>query len=156
MQRFPEFNSFLLLQGLETLSLRVERHVENALKVVEFLKNHPQVERVNHPSLATGHAKELYDRYFPKGAAPILFEIKGGAAEAKKIHREPDAVFSARQCGGCKIAGNSPASRRIRSFRRRTSLQAELNRTQSVSPSGQNISTISWDLEQGFTAVRGE
>ena len=55
------FNSFLLLQGLETLSLRVERHVENALKVVEFLKNHPQVEKVNHPSLASGREKELYD-----------------------------------------------------------------------------------------------
>ena len=74
------FNSFLLLQGLETLSLRVERHVENALKVVEFLNNHPQVERVNHPSLATGRAKELYDRYYPNGAAPIFtFEIKGDA-----------------------------------------------------------------------------
>ena len=56
------FNSFLLLQGLETLSLRVERHVENALKTVEFLKNHPQVEKVNHPSLAKGREKELYDR----------------------------------------------------------------------------------------------
>lgn len=66
------FNSFLLLQGLETLSLRVERHVENALKVVDFLKNHPQVENVNHPSLQTGRAKELYDKYFPNGAASIL------------------------------------------------------------------------------------
>ncbi|WP_276774480.1 O-acetylhomoserine aminocarboxypropyltransferase/cysteine synthase family protein, partial [Ruminococcus champanellensis] len=80
------FNSFLLLQGLETLSLRVERHVENALKVVDYLSKHPQVERVNHPSLATGHAKELYDKYFPKGAAPIFtFEIKGGAEEAKRF-----------------------------------------------------------------------
>ena len=80
------FNSFLLLQGLETLSLRVERHVENALKVVEFLNNHPQVERVNHPSLATGRAKELYDRYYPNGAAPIFtFEIKGDAETAKKF-----------------------------------------------------------------------
>ena len=60
------FNSFLLLQGLETLSLRVERHAENALKVVEYLKNHPQVERVNHPSLASGKAKELYNRYYPR------------------------------------------------------------------------------------------
>ena len=77
------FNSFLLLQGLETLSLRLERHVENALKVVEYLKNHPQVERVNHPSLAQGSEKELYDRYFPNGAASIFtFEIKGGHKEA--------------------------------------------------------------------------
>lgn len=78
------FNSFLLLQGLETLSLRVERHVENALKVVDFLKNHPLVEKVNHPSLATGRAKELYDSYFPNGAGSIFtFEIKGGANRAR-------------------------------------------------------------------------
>jgi O-acetylhomoserine (thiol)-lyase len=78
------FNAFLLLQGLETLSLRVERHVENALKVVEFLKDHPKVERVNHPSLPDSPYKALYDRYFPKGAGSIFtFEIKGGAAEAK-------------------------------------------------------------------------
>lgn len=80
------FNSFLLLQGLETLSLRVERHVQNALKVVDFLKNHPQVERVNHPSLSTGKQKELYDAYFKNGAASIFtFEIKGSAETAKKF-----------------------------------------------------------------------
>ena len=80
------FNSFLLLQGLETLSLRVERHVENALKVVDFLKNHPQVEKVNHPSLSTGRQKELYDRYFPNGAGSIFtFEIKGDVNTAKKF-----------------------------------------------------------------------
>ena len=80
------FNSFLLLQGLETLSLRLERHVENALKVVNFLKNHPQVERVNHPSLAQGREKELYGKYFPNGAASIFtFDIKGDAETAKKF-----------------------------------------------------------------------
>ncbi|MBS4960998.1 MAG: O-acetylhomoserine aminocarboxypropyltransferase/cysteine synthase [Clostridiales bacterium] len=80
------FNSFLLLQGLETLSLRVERHVENALKVVQFLKNHPQVEKVNHPSLGTGRQKQLYDKYFPHGAASIFtFEIKGDSNTAKKF-----------------------------------------------------------------------
>ena len=80
------FNSFLLLQGLETLSLRVERHVENALKVVEFLKNHPQVEKVNHPSLATGRQKELYNEYFPNGAASIFtFEIRGDEKIARKF-----------------------------------------------------------------------
>ena len=85
------FNSFLLLQGLETLSLRLERHTENALKVVEFLKNHPQVAQVNHPSLTTGKAKELYDRYFPNGAASIFtFDIKGTAEDANKdVHGEP-------------------------------------------------------------------
>lgn len=80
------FNSFLLLQGLETLSLRVERHVENALKVVDFLKQHPRVERVNHPSLAVGKEKELYERYFPHGAASIFtFDVKGTVEDAKRF-----------------------------------------------------------------------
>lgn len=77
------FNAFILLQGLETLSLRVERHVENALKVVEFLKNHPKVKRVNHPSLPNHPDHALYQRYFPKGAGSIFtFEIEGGQEEA--------------------------------------------------------------------------
>lgn len=80
------FNAFMLLQGLETLSLRVERHVENALKVVGFLKDHPKVERVSHPSLEQGYGKELYDRYFPRGAASIFtFDVKGGAEAAKRF-----------------------------------------------------------------------
>ena len=79
------FNAFLLLQGLETLSLRVERHVSNALKVVEFLSRHPQVERVNHPSLSADPVQQaLYKRYFPQGGGTIFtFEIKGGAEEAR-------------------------------------------------------------------------
>ena len=78
------FNAFLLLQGLETLSLRVERHVQNALRVVEFLKNHPKVERVNHPSLPESESHALYERYFPNGGGSIFtFEIKGGAQEAQ-------------------------------------------------------------------------
>ena len=77
------FNAFILLQGLETLSLRVERHVENALKVVDYLKNHPKVNRVNHPSLPEHPNHDLYQRYFPNGAGPIFtFEIKGGQEEA--------------------------------------------------------------------------
>ena len=80
------FNAFLLLQGLETLSLRVERHVENTLKVIEYLKKHPKVEKVNHPSLPGSGSKELYDRYFPNGAGSIFtFDIKGGAEEAKRF-----------------------------------------------------------------------
>ena len=80
------FNSFLLLQGLESLSLRVERHVSNALKVVEYLSSHPQVEKVNHPSLPTHRDHELYNRYFPNGAGSIFtFEIKGGADTARKF-----------------------------------------------------------------------
>lgn len=78
------FNAFLLLQGLETLSLRVERHVENALKIVDYLSKHPDVEKVNHPSLEENGYKDLYDRYFPDGAGSIFtFNIKGGAEEAK-------------------------------------------------------------------------
>lgn len=78
------FNSFLFLQGLETLSLRVERHIENTLKVIEFLKNHPGVEKVNHPSLPDSPYNKLYKNYFPNGAGSIFtFEIKGGAEEAK-------------------------------------------------------------------------
>ena len=77
------FNAFLLLQGLETLSLRVERHVENALKVVDFLNNHPKVKCVNHPSLPSHPDHELYNRYFPKGAGSIFtFELNGGKEEA--------------------------------------------------------------------------
>lgn len=77
------FNAFILLQGLETLSLRIERHVENALKVVAFLENHPKVKCVNHPSLASHPNHELYNQYFPNGAGPIFtFEIQGGKSEA--------------------------------------------------------------------------
>ena len=77
------FAAFLLLQGTETLSLRVERHVENALKVVKFLENHPLVEKVNHPSLAGHPDHKLYEKYFPNGAASIFtIQIKGGRKEA--------------------------------------------------------------------------
>ncbi|MBP5301902.1 MAG: O-acetylhomoserine aminocarboxypropyltransferase/cysteine synthase [Bacteroidales bacterium] len=80
------FNAVLLLQGLETLSLRVERHVENALKVVEFLNKHPKVARVNHPSLASHPDNALYRKYFPNGGGSIFtFEIKGGQEEAWKF-----------------------------------------------------------------------
>ena len=80
------FNAFLLLQGLETLSLRVERHVENALKVVDFLQYHPKVTKVNHPSLPSHTSPALYQKYFPKGAGSIFtFEIQGGRAEAHRF-----------------------------------------------------------------------
>ena len=80
------FNAFILLQGVETLSLRVERHVENALKVVDFLANHPKVAKVNHPALASHHDHALYNKYFPQGGGSIFtFEIKGGQEEAWKF-----------------------------------------------------------------------
>ena len=80
------FNSFLLLQGIETLSLRVERHVFNALKVVEYLGKHPKVKKVNHPSLTTGREKELYNKYYPNGGASIFtFELEGTREQAQKF-----------------------------------------------------------------------
>ena len=80
------FNAFILLQGVETLSLRVERHVENALKVVDFLKNHPKVAKVNHPSLPDHEDHKLYQQYFPNGGGSIFtFEIKGGEKDAWKF-----------------------------------------------------------------------
>ena len=80
------FNAFILLQGVETLSLRVERHVENTLKVVDFLAKHPKVAKVNHPALESHHDHELYKKYFPNGGGSIFtFEIKGGQEEAWKF-----------------------------------------------------------------------
>ena len=80
------FNAFLLLQGTETLSLRLDRHIENTKKVVEFLSNHPKVERVNHPSLPEHPDHELYEKYFPNGGASIFtFDIKGGQKEAHEF-----------------------------------------------------------------------
>lgn len=80
------FNAFILLQGLETLSLRVERHVANALKVIDFLVNHPKVAAVNHPSLPDHPDHAIYQRYFPGGAGSIFtFEVKGGTEEAQKF-----------------------------------------------------------------------
>lgn len=80
------FNSFLLLQGIETLSLRVERHVFNALQVVAFLKDHPKVKKVHHPSLSTGREKELYDKYYPNGGGSIFtFELDGTREQAQRF-----------------------------------------------------------------------
>ena len=80
------FNSFLLLQGLETLSLRVERHVQNAEKIVDFLVNHPKVEKVNYPKLADSPYHALAEKYLPKGVGSIFtFHVKGGEAEARKV-----------------------------------------------------------------------
>ena len=80
------FNAFLLLQGIETLSIRMERHIFNTLKVIDFLKSHPNVERVNHPSLQDHRYHQIYKRYFPKGAGSVFtFDIKGNAEKANRI-----------------------------------------------------------------------
>ena len=150
------FNSFLLLQGLETLSLRVERHVENALKVVEFLNNHPQVERVNHPSLATGRAKELYDRYYPNGAAPIFtFEIKGDAETAKKFTESLELFSLLANVADVKSLVIHPAST-THSQLTEEELRAGgiYPNTSRLSIGTEHIDDILADLEHGFEAVK--
>ena len=150
------FNSFLLLQGLETLSLRVERHVENALKVVDYLSKHPQVERVNHPSLATGHAKELYDKYFPKGAAPIVtFEIKGGAEEAKRFTESLQLFSLLANVADVKSLVIHPASTTHSQLSKEELLASGIKpNTIRLSIGTEHIQDILADLEQGFAAVR--
>lgn len=150
------FHAFLFLQGLETLSLRVERHVENALKVVNFLANHPQVEKVNHPSLSTGTQKELYDRYFKNGAGSIFtFEIKGGSQEAQKFIDNLSLFSLLANVADSKSLVIHPA----------TTTHSQLNEEelaeQGIKPNTirlsigtENIDDIIGDLEQGFKAVR--
>lgn len=150
------FNSFLLLQGLETLSLRVERHVENALKVVEYLKNHPQVERVNHPSLATGREKELYDEYFPKGAASIFtFEIKGDAEKAKKFTESLKLFSLLANVADVKSLVIHPASTTHSQLSGEELLACGIKpNTIRLSIGTEHIDDIIADLEQGFDAVK--
>lgn len=150
------FNSFLLLQGLETLSLRVERHVENALKVVDFLKNHPQVEKVNHPSLATGKEKELYDRYFPKGAGSIFtFDIKGSAADAQKFTESLELFSLLANVADVKSLVIHPASTTHSQLGEEELLAAGIRpNTVRLSIGTEHIDDIIADLQHGFDAVK--
>lgn len=150
------FNSFLLLQGLETLSLRVERHVENALKVVEFLKNHPQVEKVNHPSLETGKKKELYDRYFPNGAGSIFtFEIKGTADTARKFTESLQLFSLLANVADVKSLVIHPASTTHSQMNEEELLSAGIKpNTIRLSIGTEHIDDIIADLEHGFEAVK--
>lgn len=150
------FNSFLLLQGLETLSLRVERHVENALKVVDFLKNHPQVENVNHPSLQTGRAKELYDKYFPNGAASIFtFEIKGDADTAKKFTESLELFSLLANVADVKSLVIHPASTTHSQMNEEELLAAGIKpNTIRLSIGTEHIDDIIADLQHGFEAVK--
>ena len=149
------FNSFLLLQGLETLSLRVERHVENALKVVDFLKNHPQVESVNHPSLATGRAKELYDKYFPNGAGSIFtFEIKGGAEKAKKFTESLELFSLLANVADVKSLVIHPASTTHSQLSEQELLECGIKPgTVRLSIGTEHIDDIIADLENGFKKI---
>ncbi len=150
------FNSFLLLQGLETLSLRVERHVENTLKVVGFLKNHPQVERVNHPSLSTGRQRELYDGYFPNGAASIFtFEIRGGAEKAKKFTESLELFSLLANVADVKSLVIHPASTTHSQLSPEELLAGGITpNTVRLSIGTEHIDDIISDLARGFEAVR--
>lgn len=150
------FNSFLLLQGLETLSLRVERHVQNALKVVEFLNGHPQVARVNHPSLATGREKELYGEYFPNGAASIFtFEIKGTAEDAKKFTEKLKLFSLLANVADVKSLVIHPASTTHSQLDEDELLASGITPTTiRLSIGTEHIDDIIADLAQGFEAIK--
>ena len=149
------FNSFLLLQGLETLSLRVERHVENALKVVEFLKNHPQVEKVNHPSLKTGRAKELYEEFFPRGAGSIFtFEIRGGSETARKFTESLELFSLLANVADVKSLVIHPASTTHSQMSEEELLAGGIQpNTVRLSIGTEHIDDILADLEQGFRVI---
>ena len=149
------FNSFLLLQGLETLSLRVERHVSNALKVVDYLKNHAQVEKVNHPSLATGRAKELYDLYFPNGGASIFtFEIIGGTEAAKKFTESLELFSLLANVADVKSLVIHPTSTTHSQLSEEELLASGIKpNTVRLSIGTEHIEDILHDLEQGFSKI---
>ena len=150
------FNSFLLLQGLETLSLRLERHVSNALKVVDYLSKHPQVEKVNHPSLEKGKQKELYDRYFANGAASIFtFEIKGDAEKAKKFTESLELFSLLANVADVKSLVIHPASTTHSQLSEEELLKAGIKpNTIRLSIGTEHIDDIIADLDKGFAAVK--
>ena len=152
------FNSFLLLLGLETLSLRTERHTENALKVVEFLRNHPQVEKVNHPSLEKGKKKELYDRFFPKGAGSIFtFEIKGDAKKAKKFTESLELFSLLANVADVKSLVIHPASTTHSQLEEAELLASGIKpNTIRLSIGTEHIDDIIEDLKHGFDAVKDD
>lgn len=150
------FHAFLFLQGLETLSLRVERHVENALKVVEFLNNHPQVEKVNHPSLATGKQKELYNKYFPNGGGSIFtFEIKGTEEDAKKFINNLKVFSLLANVADVKSLAIHPASTTHSQLNdEELEEQGIKKNTIRLSIGTEHIDDILFDLEEAFKAIK--
>ena len=150
------FNAFLLLQGVETLSLRLDRHAENTKKVVEFLANHPQVEHVNHPSLPDHPDHALYQKYFPKGGGSIFtFEIKGGQEEAHKFIDSLEIFSLLANVADVKSLVIHPATTT------HSQLTAEELQDQGIKPSTirlsigtEHIDDIIADLEKGFAAVQ--
>ena len=150
------FNSFMLLQGLETLSLRVERHVQNALKVVDFLKSHPKVERVNHPSLAEGKQKELYAKYYPNGAGSIFtFDIKGNAETAKKFTESLELFSLLANVADVKSLVIHPASTTHSQLNEEELLSCGIRPTTiRLSIGTEHIDDIIADLSNGFESVK--
>lgn len=150
------FNAFLLLQGIETLSLRLERHAENTRKVVEFLKNHPQVEKVNHPSLPEHPDHALYEKYFPNGGASIFtFEIKGGQAEAHKFIDNLKIFSLLANVADVKSLVIHPATTTHSQLTdEELADQGIKQNTIRLSIGTEHIDDILVDLENGFAAVR--
>lgn len=150
------FHTFLFLQGLETLSLRVERHTENALKVVEYLNNHPQVEKVNHPSLASGEQKRLYDKYFPNGGGSIFtFEIKGDDTTAKKFIDHLEIFSLLANVADVKSLVIHPASTTHSQLSDEEKLEQGIRpNTIRLSIGTEHIDDIIADLDEAFKAVK--
>ena len=150
------FNAFLLLQGIETLSLRVERQAENTKKVVEYLSNHPQVEHVNHPSLENHPNNELYKKYFPNGGGSIFtFDIKGGQEEAWKFIDNLKIFSLLANVADLKSLVIHPASTTHSQLT--TEELADIGITGStirLSIGTENINDIIGDLENGFAAIK--
>ena len=149
------FNAFLLLQGVETLSLRLERHAENTKKVVEFLKNHPKVENVNHPSLPDHPDHELYKRYFSNGGASIFtFDIKGGQDEAWRFIDALQIFSLLANVADVKSLVIHPASTTHSQLSDEELKDQGINRnTIRLSIGTEHIDDIIADLEKGFAAV---
>ena len=149
-------HAFIFLQGLETLSLRVERHVENALKVVDYLSKHPQVEKVNHPSLPDAPTHDLYEKYFPNGGGSIFtFEIKGGAEEAKKFIDNLQVFSLLANVADVKSLVIHPASTTHSQLSEEELLDQGIKpNTIRLSIGTEHIDDIINDLEEAFAAVR--
>lgn len=150
------FNAFLLLQGVETLSLRLERHAENTAKVVDYLKNHPMVEKVNHPSLADHPDYELYKKYFPDGGASIFtFEIKGGKEAAWKFIDNLEIFSLLANVADVKSLVIHPASTTHSQLSEEELLDQGITPgTIRLSIGTEHIDDIIADLEKGFAAVQ--
>ena len=150
------FNAFLLLQGVETLSLRLDRHAENTYKVVEFLKNHPQVERVNHPALDKHPDHELYERYFPNGGASIFtFEIKGGVKEAHAFIDNLKIFSLLANVADAKSLVIHPATTTHSQLTEKELEEQNIKpNTIRLSIGTEHIDDIIEDLEKGFAAIK--